>query len=244
MPPLLGLFWIAIGHFYGLKWGCRSDSLRYHRNTVRQGYCHTCLAMLCVLLRDIFFGGLWPEHRGFFLPGLVGDLFFWRSRIAGCLFSTRKGRSEVPERGDLGKKNSQRGKAGVDREKQAQKDAGRPIFIQCGCWRELCSPYRNHPSPPPSRKNRKYPKRPPSLGFTERGVTMTIFVLLFPSTQTLQNKGKRKMTNRPCFTPPPTPPTLSLFSMETTSPPPAQMPPLFSLREAKPGGFQTRVFSH
>ena len=36
---------------------------------------------------------------------------------------------------------------------------------------------------------------------------MTLFVLFFPASghletrQTLQNKGKRKMTNRPCFTP-------------------------------------------
>ena len=38
---------------------------------------------------------------------------------------------------------------------------------------------------------------------------MALSVLFFPSIwpssdpQTLQNKGKRKMTNRPCFTPPP-----------------------------------------
>ena len=31
IPPLQGLFWTAIGHFYGNKWGCSSDSLRHHR---------------------------------------------------------------------------------------------------------------------------------------------------------------------------------------------------------------------
>ena len=32
-PPLLGCLWIAIGHFQGKKWGCSSDSLRYHTLT-------------------------------------------------------------------------------------------------------------------------------------------------------------------------------------------------------------------
>ena len=30
-PPCWVSLWIAIGHFYGKKWGCSSDSLRYHR---------------------------------------------------------------------------------------------------------------------------------------------------------------------------------------------------------------------
>ena len=30
-PPSKACLWIAIGHFYGMKWGCSSDSLRYHR---------------------------------------------------------------------------------------------------------------------------------------------------------------------------------------------------------------------
>ena len=30
-PPSKACLWIAIGHFYGKKWGCSSDCLRYHR---------------------------------------------------------------------------------------------------------------------------------------------------------------------------------------------------------------------
>ena len=31
--------------FYGKRWGCSSDSLRYHRNIVRQGSCDGCLTI-------------------------------------------------------------------------------------------------------------------------------------------------------------------------------------------------------
>ena len=43
------------------------------------------------------------------------------------------------------------------------------------------------------------------LGHTKRGVTMTCCMRFFPASgySGLQNKGKRKTTNRPCFTPPP-----------------------------------------
>ena len=30
MPPSKACLWIAIGLFYEKKWGCSSDSLRYH----------------------------------------------------------------------------------------------------------------------------------------------------------------------------------------------------------------------
>ena len=43
-PPSKACLWIAIGHFY-LRKEVGSDSLRYHRSTVRQVYCYTCLAM-------------------------------------------------------------------------------------------------------------------------------------------------------------------------------------------------------
>ena len=36
-PPSKPCLWTAIGHFYGKKWGCSSDSLRFHRHAVRQG---------------------------------------------------------------------------------------------------------------------------------------------------------------------------------------------------------------
>ena len=47
-----------------------------------------------------------------------------------------------------------------------------------------------------------------SIGAHEKGYDNDTFRAVFPSIwvswdpQTLQNKGKRKMTNRPCFTPP------------------------------------------
>ena len=36
-PPCQVCLWIAIGHFYGKKWGCTSDSLRYHRKCSATG---------------------------------------------------------------------------------------------------------------------------------------------------------------------------------------------------------------
>ena len=33
------------GHFYGKKWGCSSDSLRYHREHSAIGVLYTCLAI-------------------------------------------------------------------------------------------------------------------------------------------------------------------------------------------------------
>ena len=43
-----------------------------------------------------------------------------------CLFSTRKSRSEVPERGDFGEENC-RGKGGADRAKKGKKDAQKKV---------------------------------------------------------------------------------------------------------------------
>ena len=31
-PPCQVCLWTAIGHFYRKKWGCGSDSLRYHKS--------------------------------------------------------------------------------------------------------------------------------------------------------------------------------------------------------------------
>ena len=45
---------------------------------------------------------------------------------AGCLFSTRKSRSEVPERGDFGEEKCL-GKAGADRAKKGKKDAQKKV---------------------------------------------------------------------------------------------------------------------
>ena len=45
---------------------------------------------------------------------------------AGCLFSTGKSRSEVPERGDFGEENCL-GKGGVERGKKRKKDAQKKV---------------------------------------------------------------------------------------------------------------------
>ena len=57
-----------------------------------------------------------------------------------------------------------------------------------------------------------------SIWGTQKGCDNNTFRAVFPSIwvswppQTLQNKGKRKMTNRPCFTPPPVYPSRSTSS--------------------------------
>ena len=45
---------------------------------------------------------------------------------AGCHFSTRKSRSEAPERRDLGEENCL-GKGGAEREKKGKKDAQKKV---------------------------------------------------------------------------------------------------------------------
>ena len=54
--------------------------------------------------------------------------------LAGCLFSTRKSRSEVPGRGEFWEENCL-GKGGVDRAKKGKKDAqkkvGKGVFGRC-----------------------------------------------------------------------------------------------------------------
>ena len=54
-PPSKSCLWIAIGHFYGKKWGCSSDSLRYHRK-------HSAKGVLLHLSRDRGLGSL-PGQR-------------------------------------------------------------------------------------------------------------------------------------------------------------------------------------
>ena len=44
-PPCQVCLWIAIGHLYGKKWGCSSDSLRYLRK-------HSVTGVLLHLSRD------------------------------------------------------------------------------------------------------------------------------------------------------------------------------------------------
>ena len=48
-PPSKACLWIAIGHFYGKRWGCSSDSLRHHRKHSATGvylqWFYTCLAI-------------------------------------------------------------------------------------------------------------------------------------------------------------------------------------------------------
>ena len=50
-PPSKACLWIAIGHLYRKKWGCSSDSLRYHRK-------HSATGVLLHLSRDMggYFG--------------------------------------------------------------------------------------------------------------------------------------------------------------------------------------------
>ena len=69
-----------------------------------------------------------PEKR-IFLFFLWGDPVQNRPQNpapAGCLFSTRKSRSEVPERGDFGEDNCV-GKGGADRAKKGKKDAQKKV---------------------------------------------------------------------------------------------------------------------
>ena len=65
------------------------------------------------------------QKKRIFLFFLGGDLVQNRPQNpapASCLFSTRKSRSEVPEREDFGEENSL-GKGGADRAKKGKKDA-------------------------------------------------------------------------------------------------------------------------
>ena len=43
--PSKACLWIAMGHFYGKKWGVAAIVCDTTENTVRLGYCYTCLAI-------------------------------------------------------------------------------------------------------------------------------------------------------------------------------------------------------
>ena len=91
-----------------------------------------------------FFSPILPAHlfsrarkKGFSFFVLWGDPVQNRPQNpapAGCLFSTRKSRSEDPERGDFGEENCV-GKGGADRAKKGKKDAqkvGWSVFLNFG----------------------------------------------------------------------------------------------------------------
>ena len=92
-PPSKACLWTAIDHFYGTKWGCSSDSLRYTGNTVRQGYCCTCLAIgggISVLsLRWLRTGVFWTTS--FSKP----QFFFWVFAVLSKSFLEFSGPKDV-----------------------------------------------------------------------------------------------------------------------------------------------------
>ena len=71
------------------------------------------------------------QKKRIFLFFLWGDLVQNRPQNpapAGCLFSTKKSRSEVPEREDFGEENCL-GKGGADRAKKGKKDAQKKVGL-------------------------------------------------------------------------------------------------------------------
>ena len=67
-PPSKACLWIAIGRFYRKKWGCSSDSLRYHRK-------HSATWVLLHLSRNR--GGVFRSgHYGSTLSTLFARPFF------------------------------------------------------------------------------------------------------------------------------------------------------------------------
>ena len=58
-PPSKACLWTAIGQFYGKKWGCSSDGLRYHRK-------HSATGVLLRLSRDgvVSIGSLRLKREG------------------------------------------------------------------------------------------------------------------------------------------------------------------------------------
>ena len=66
------------------------------------------------------------RKKGFSFFACGGTLSRTVPKTAGCLFSTRKSRSEAPERGDFGEENCL-GKSRVDRGKKGKKDAQKNV---------------------------------------------------------------------------------------------------------------------
>ena len=92
-PPFLACLLTAIGHLQGKKWGCSSDSLRYHRK-------HSATGALLHLSRD---------RGGYF--GRVAKMPFWTPRkkwLQNSIKMSKKpvcGTFQVPRNGRCGHLN-------------------------------------------------------------------------------------------------------------------------------------------